>query len=91
MTGYCKNCGDQVCSCVFYSDEMEQVSVPFDTMQEGVIAFDCDANKSGHPLLALGPKDEIRVRGKLIERDYEVVEALRYFVKHGNLTMPKEG
>lgn len=60
--------------------------VPPETVDDpNVIKFFCGNSCSEFPILELGPKDEIRVRGVLIERDYEVVEALRHFVKHGNV------
>ncbi len=56
---------------------------PLSDDSENTIKFWCKSDESKFPVLELGPKDEIRVRGKLIERDYEVVEALRHFVTHG--------
>ena len=56
---------------------------PETSPDDGAIKFRCGGCDPDHPILELGPKDEIRVRGVLIERDYEVVEALRHFIRHG--------
>jgi len=40
-----------------------------------------DYEDGKEPLVQLGPKDEIYVRGKLIEHDEELVEGLRAFLQ----------
>jgi len=52
-------------------------------IEPGVITFHCNNCTDEAPLLQLGPKDEIRVRGKLVENDRIVVRALQHFVIHG--------
>ena len=48
---------------------------------EGAICFHtADAKEGDPPIIQLGPADEIYVRGKLIEHDKELVEAMRAFV-----------
>lgn len=56
------------------------------TGEEETIVFSVPGDPEGRPILQLGPGDEIRVRGKLVERDVEVVNALRHFLTSGELT-----
>lgn len=51
--------------------------------KENTITFDVPNSGCKDPVLQLGPKDEIRVRGKLVENYQEVVDALRWFVTYG--------
>lgn len=56
------------------------------TSADQAITFHLEDDPPDKPILQLGPKGEIRIRGKLVERDREVVNAMRHFLTGGGIT-----